>query len=172
MVYSKIKYGIVIYGTSNSSTLKSVQVIQNQLLKVLTEKPYKYSTNQLHIDLKLIKVEDIFKQEVLSFVFNFYTSNLPPVFNSYFTPFSNIHDIGTRNRNTSFIIPHHTNNFGSSSLKVKGACMWNALSIENKSIKTVKSFRNALKEIYLLSYTLFFFYNYIFRIFMLIVCCK
>ena len=153
MIYSKIKYGIVVYGTSNETFLKSVQIIQNQLLKVLTEKPYRYSTNQLHTELKLIKVEDIFKQEVLSFVFNFYTSKLPPVFNSYFTPFSNIHDIGTRNRNTSFVIPHHNSNFGSSSLKVKGACMWNALSNESKSIKTIKPFRKALKDTYLLSYS-------------------
>ena len=156
LVYSKIKYGIVIYGTSNSIVLKSVQTVQNQLLKVLTEKPYRYSTNQLHTELKLIKVEDLFKQEVLSFVFNFYTSNLPPVFNNYFIPFSSIHDIGTRNRNISFIIPQYNNNFGSSSLKTKGACMWNALNNENKAIKalkTIKCFRNALKDIYLQSYT-------------------
>ena len=130
----------------------NVQITQNQLLKVLTETPYRYSTNQLHTELKLIKVEDIFKQEVLSFVFNFFTSKLPPVFNNYFTPFSNIHDIGTRNRNTSCIIPHHNNNFGSSSIKVKGACMWNALSNGRKSVKSIKPFRKALKDTYLLSY--------------------
>ena len=65
LVYSKIKYGILIYGTSNNTVLKSVQIIQNQLLKVLTEKPFKYPTNLLHTELKMIKVEDIFKQEVL-----------------------------------------------------------------------------------------------------------
>ena len=153
LVYSKIKYGIIIYGTSNSTVFKSVQFKQNQLLKVLTKKPFKHSTNKLHTELKLIKVEDLFKQEVLSFVYKFYNSNLPPVFDNYFIPFSSVHDIGTRNRNSSFIIPHHVNNFGSSSLKVKGACLWNALSIENKSMKTIKCFRNTLKDIYLLSYT-------------------
>ena len=152
LVYSKIKYGILMYGTSNNIVMKPVQTIQNQLLKVLTEKPYKYPTNQLHSELKIIKVEDLFRQEVLSFVFNFYNSNLPPVFDNYFITFSSIHDIGTRNRNTSFIIPHHTSYYESSSLKVKGACMWNTLSNENKSKKTIKCFRNALKDIYLLSY--------------------
>ena len=128
------------------------KLFKTNCLRYLLKKPYRYSTNQLHTELKLIKVEDIFKQELLSFVFNFYTSKLPPVFNNYFTPFSNIHDIGTRNRNTSFVIPHHNNNFGSSSLKVKGACMWNKLSNESKSIKNIKTFRKALKDTYLLSY--------------------
>ena len=153
LVYSKIKYGLLTYGSSNSTTLKPLQTIQNQLLKVLTEKPYRFSTNLLHSELKLIKVEDLFKQKILSFVFNYYNDNLPPVFNNYFTPFSSIHNIGTRNRNTTFIIPQHKGPLGSSSLKVKGACMWNALSNENKSIKTIKGFRNALKNLYLQSYT-------------------
>ena len=47
----------MIYGTANSTDLQSVQTIQNQLLKVLTEKPYRHSANQLHSELKLIKVE-------------------------------------------------------------------------------------------------------------------
>ena len=153
LVYSKIKYGILTYGSSNNNFLKPVQIIQNQLLKVLTVKPYRFSTNQLHTELKLIKVEDIFKQELLSFVFNFYTSNLPPVFDNFFTLFSSVHDIGTRNRNYSFIIPQHNNNFGTSSIKVQGACMWNTLSNGTKSIKTIKCFRNALKDNFILSYT-------------------
>ena len=120
---------------------------------MLTEKPFKYPTNLLHTELKMIKVEDLFKQEVHSFVFNFYSSKLPTVFDNYFISFSSIHNIGTRNRNTSFIIPQHNNHFGSTSLKVKGACLWNALSNENKSKKTIKCFKNALKDNYLSTYT-------------------
>ena len=71
LVYSRIKYGLVVYGSSDS-IIKPIQTLQNQLLKVLTEKPYRYSTNELHNELKLIKVCDIYKQDALSFVFNYY----------------------------------------------------------------------------------------------------
>ena len=57
LIYSRIKYGLVVYGTASNGILEKIQVLQNQLLKVLTGKPYLYGTNKLHNDLKLIKVE-------------------------------------------------------------------------------------------------------------------
>ena len=55
-------------------------MLQNQLLKVLTEKPYRYSTDKLHNELKLLKVEDLYKQEILTFAHNFQINKLSPVF--------------------------------------------------------------------------------------------
>ena len=149
LVYSRIKYGLVVYGASNSTIINHIQTLQNQLLKVLTKKPYRYSTNALHNELKLIKVVDIFKQEVLSFVFNYYTNKLPPVFSNYFTLFSNIHNYNTRDRNQSFILPQFSNEFGSSALKVEGVRLWNSLNVGMKSLKSIKTFRKSLKESYL-----------------------
>ena len=149
LVYSRIKYGLVVYGSSDSSIIKPIQTLQNQLLKVLTEKPYRYSTNKLHNELKVIKVCDIYKQDALSFVFNYYKNKLPPTFDNFFTLFSDIHGYCTRNRNHSFILPQYSNVFGSSALKVEGVRLWNALDSEIKSKNTIKSFRKSLKETYL-----------------------
>jgi hypothetical protein len=38
LIYSRIKYGITLYGQAGSSKLKKVQTLQNQLLKVLLRK--------------------------------------------------------------------------------------------------------------------------------------
>ena len=51
LVYSRIKYGLVVYGASNSTIINYIQTLQNQLLKVLTKKPYRHSTNELHNEL-------------------------------------------------------------------------------------------------------------------------
>ena len=146
LIYSRIKYGLAVYGTANVGIIDKVQVLQNQLLKVLTEKPYRYSTNKLHNELKLLKVEDLYKQEILTFVHNFQNNKLPSVFDSYFTSFSNIHNINTRYRNTNFILPMVSSNLGSTSISFEGAVLWNNLEISSKEIQSVKSFRKSFKD--------------------------
>ena len=146
LIYSRIKYGLAVYGTANVGIIDKVQVLQNQLLKVLTEKPYRYSTNKLHNELKLLKVEDLYKQEILTFVHNFKNNKLPSVFDSYFTSFSNIHNIDTRYRNTNFILPMVSSNLGSTSISFEGAVLWNNLKRSSKEILSVKSFRKSFKD--------------------------
>ena len=68
MIYSKIKYAIPVYGLTSLENINKIQVLQNKLLKVLTRKNYRYSTNQLHNDLDNLKVNGISKQEILTFV--------------------------------------------------------------------------------------------------------
>ena len=43
-IYSKIKYGIEVYGTANATQIKQVQVKQNRALKVLFNKDF-FNTN-------------------------------------------------------------------------------------------------------------------------------
>ena len=70
MVYSKIQYGIEIYGYCTSTLLKKIQTLQNKLLKVLYKFPYRMATSQLHYELKLLKVKDIRTANVLKFVYD------------------------------------------------------------------------------------------------------
>ena len=42
LVYSRIKYGISVYGQACTSKMKRIQTLQNQLLKVLSGKNYLY----------------------------------------------------------------------------------------------------------------------------------
>ena len=80
LIYSRIKYGISIYSQAGSSKLKRIQTLQNQLLKVLTSNSYRFSTNDLHNSLDLLKVKDIAEQEIITFVHNYFSNSLPPVF--------------------------------------------------------------------------------------------
>ncbi|CAL4079418.1 unnamed protein product [Meganyctiphanes norvegica] len=67
--------------------MKQIQTLQNQLLKVLSSKNYRFSTNELHKEFNLLKVEDISKQEILTFVHNYFSNSLPPVFDNYYETF-------------------------------------------------------------------------------------
>ena len=145
MIYSKIKYGILTYGLTTATNLNKVQIIQNKLLKVITNQKYRTPTNDLHNSLEILKVKDILTQETLGFVHNFTHNKLPIIFNNYFRKFYDIHDRNTRNRN-NFIIPRSKTVLGSKTIKYIGTVTWNALDQNIKLIDNIKKFRLSWKK--------------------------
>ena len=146
LVYSRIKYGIAVYGQANLTEISKIQVLQNQLLKVLAGKKYRYPTDKLHDDFSLLKVTDITRQEVLTFVFNFFMDSLPTVFRNYYETFSETHNINTRNANLNIRKIRRNNNFGAKSIKIIGADLWNDLSRDLRTSANTKQFRYNYKE--------------------------
>ena len=45
LVYSRIKYGLSVYGHAGVTKLNKIQFLQNQLLKVLSNKKFRHSTD-------------------------------------------------------------------------------------------------------------------------------
>ena len=152
LIYSRIKYGISLYGQAGKAKFKRIQTLQNQLLKVLSGKKYRFSTNELHKELNILKVEDIAKQEILTFVHNFFANKLPPVFDNYFETFETCHNRNTRSGANKIKITKHKTNIASLSIKIKGAYLWNKLSNDLKAIPNTKNFRIRYKESLLISY--------------------
>ena len=112
-------------------------------MKVVSGKNYRFSTDQLHDEFELLKVKDITKQEIATFVHNFFSNSLPPVFDGYFETLSSIHNRITRN-GSNLIRIDNLSNFASSSIKIQGAEIWNHLNNDLKKIPKVKSFRKKI----------------------------
>ena len=146
MIYSRIKYGISLYGQAGTSKLKRIQTLQNCLLKVLTRNTYRFSTNKLHNSLDLLKVEDIAVQEVVTFVHNYFSNSLPPVFAGYFATLASQHERNTRNGSKLLRIDDHDTDIAASSTKILGAKLWNKLDKSLKGIPNVKNFRAKFKK--------------------------
>ena len=73
-----------VYGHAGVTKLNKIQFLQNQLLKVLSSKEFRYSTDKLHNEFKILKIRDLFNQEILTFMYKYSTSSHPPVFNNYY----------------------------------------------------------------------------------------
>ena len=139
MIYSGIKYGISVYGQASNIKLNKVQKLQNQLLKVLSGKKFRFPTDELHDEFELLTVKDISEQEILTFVHNFFSNNLPPVFDGYFETLASRHNRNTRNGSSLLKIPRHPTNITESSIKIMGAKLWNKLDKTLKSIPIAKN---------------------------------
>ena len=141
LIYSRIKYGITLYGQAGPTKVKRIQTLQNQLLKVLLGKKYRFPTDDLHQELNILKVEDITNQEILSFVHNYFANKLPSAFDNYYQTFANLSNRVTRNSPNTIKIGNHSTVIAARSLKISGAKKWNELSNDIKSIKNVKKFK-------------------------------
>ena len=99
----------------------------------------------LHSEFELLKIKDIVKQEVITFVHNFFSNSLPPVFDGYFETLASNHNRNTRNGSNLIKITSHSTNFAASSIKIQGAKVWNRLDSNLKIIPKVKLFRKKFK---------------------------
>ncbi len=54
--YSKILYGIEVYGSACNEHINTVQVQQNRSLKILFQKHYRTHTCNLYKDINLLKL--------------------------------------------------------------------------------------------------------------------
>ena len=146
LIYSRIKYGISVYGQACNTKMKRIQKLQNQLLKVLSGKKFRFPTDELHDEFELLTVKDISRQEILTFVHNYFSKNLPPVFNGYFETLASIHNRNTRHGSNLLKIPMYSTNTAASSLKIQGAKLWNKLDNNLKNIPKAKKFKSKFKN--------------------------
>ena len=83
-VLTKVRYGIEIYGSFNETLSNRLQIVSNKLLKILFNMSPFHSTNQLHKELDILKVKDVYKSCVLKFVFLCLNHTPLRMFNNYF----------------------------------------------------------------------------------------
>ncbi len=71
--YSQICYGIETYGIVTKSNLNKIQSLQNKIIKVVFNKDWLTPTNDLHRELKILKVEDVHKLFTLRLIYQHQT---------------------------------------------------------------------------------------------------
>jgi len=105
-----------------------------------------YSTNDLHNDLNILKVEDLVDQEILTFVCNFRNNKLPHKFNDKFKFRSNNQQTRTRNIENHLITPLTRTEYGEQTVSVKGPVLWNKLPNHLSTLTNTKAFRTKWKK--------------------------
>ena len=84
-VYSHLQYGITSRGNTSAKYLKKIEVKQNLIVKILAHAPFlRTKVAPIYHRLDFLTLSNIFKLEVLKFVFNFRKKKLPKCFDQYF----------------------------------------------------------------------------------------
>ena len=150
-VFPYIKYGIEIFGTCDSTTLKPLQTAQNKILKTLCKKKRRYPTDKLHNELNILKCEDIHKLFVGIFVYKQQNNLLPTIFSNYFHARNNIHNIQTRNSERLFV-PRCRLKTCQKSIKFAGVKIWNSIPQDIIGAPKLNNFKYKYKKFLISSY--------------------
>ena len=167
--YSHLIYGCNIWGLSTNENLNKIEVLQKKCLRLMTFSDFNSHTNNLFIDLKLLKVCDVIKFQQLRLVYDFYNKVLPNDLQNLFVFTSDIHtyQLTSIHKNLLHIPRILTTTYGIKSLKYHCADLWNdtfrkGIAIDNNNknnislnkIHTVFQFKKNLKKHFLYKYTL------------------
>ena len=121
-VFSRIKYGIEIYGNCSERNVNKIQTMQNKLLKLLLQLDRLTPTNILHKNLNILKINDLYKCSILSFVNNTQIGKCPRIFEKYFHKKHSHYDL--RQEGKLDIRPARLT-LGDRAVRIKGAKLWN-----------------------------------------------
>ena len=80
IIYSRIKYGILWWGTTSNSLLKKVEIRLNRILRVITNKSIYTPVRMLYKSLKTLKVTYNYNLELGKFMHQLENNKLPHVF--------------------------------------------------------------------------------------------
>ncbi len=119
---------------------------QNRALKILYNKHYLIPTKDLHQDLHILLVNDIYKFSIAKFVYKQRKHILPNIFDKLFTENCNIHSHNTKH------VEFPRNKCGQLKTKYQGTIIWNDILENIKNTKTIKTFSNNVKHLYLKLY--------------------
>ena len=170
--YSHLTYGCNLWGFTSEENISKLEVLQNKCVRIMTFAPFDSSTNEIFIELGLVKVRDLISLNQLKLVYDFTQNRLPTDLMNLFTYSSDVHT-SSRELNSTvnkliYIPKVKTTTYGLDSIRYKCATLWNKFfkngeikvdddKKNNKKlseIKNKKSFNWTLKNHFLHSYTI------------------
>ena len=154
LFYSHLIYGSLAWQYTSNHNIDKIFRLQKKCLRIITYSPYNAHSNKIFLDLKLIKIPDLFTSQVVQFLFQWFNKSLPGCLQDLFKFSNSIHHHNTRYPNKCFIPHVNTQHYGISSLYYNGPYAWNDLQnkIDFKECKSIYSMKNRLKDYYLGKY--------------------
>ena len=69
---SKLQYGILCWGSASTTNLNQLQVLQNRAIRNLTKAPRYYRLDNYYLNLRILKVQNLYDLEVAKFMNDHY----------------------------------------------------------------------------------------------------
>ena len=135
LVYPYFNYCNTIWGGAACSQLTPLILLQKKCVRIISKVGYLDHTNALFNDLKILKLEDIYKVSCTKFIYQCYNNFHYANFKDQLQPNSNYHSYETRSRSLIRKPLQRLHQFKNSYLN-KGIEIWNSLPPVIKSSKT------------------------------------
>jgi len=150
MIHSHLLYCIIVWGGACQSNLKLIINLQKRALRVITNSEFRAHSSPLFARLGILKVADIYKLQILLFMYKAKFGLLPVSCSKLFT-FNADNRYDFRQANDFLMVKFHTE-VRKRCISVSGPTLWNCLCVEIKTITSISLFKKVLMRSYLDNY--------------------
>ena len=84
LFHSHLSYGICVWGNATKEALQPLDIAQNKIVRILSNADYDAGTGSLYRNLGIMKVEDIFKHQIGSLMWDIENKKLNDRFSCLF----------------------------------------------------------------------------------------
>ena len=149
LVYPYLIYCISVWGSTYSSNLNRIFLLQKKVIRIMSRSSYLAHTDPLFKQLKILKLHNLYLFQVGKFMFLFKKGLLPDVFNDMFLLTNQVHSYNTRNSNAFYRFSCRTN-MRQFAIRFQGPKFFNTLNRELQNSDKLFRFKTKLKEFLLL----------------------
>ena len=147
-----IIYGIISWGNTYETTFKPLYVLQKKALHIITFSSLDHPSSPLYKSLEIIKLPDLIKLKVATFMYKYHYHLLLSAFKSYFTSIDEVHNYKTRQATKqSYYLPRTRTNYTIFNIRFQGPRIWNSIEENIKSL-SLSRFKNAIKQSFIAKY--------------------
>ena len=143
-IYPYLHYGIEAWGNTYNVHLDPLIKMQKRAVRIISSSSYKAHTEPIFKDLKLLNVTNIYRLNVLMFMYKLKHGILPNVFGGIFKKNSEIHDYNTK-ESQKYHTPFWRLQCVRRSIRVQGVYYWNYISDKIDYACTPETFKIHIK---------------------------
>lgn len=150
LILPYISYCNIIWANSKSNN-DTILLLQKKAVRLCTNSSYRDHSDPLFSTLQTLKVDDINILQIALFMFRLQNGHLPSYFLPLFNMNKDIHSYPTR-QTDKFHLRNPKTALASKSIRHTGPDVWNSLPTEIRNLKSIYSFRKAVKTMLLCKY--------------------
>ena len=136
-----ILYGIEIWHGALQENHDRIFKLQKKAIRAINSLEYNHPTNDFFKNMQMLKLNDIYKQSLLVYMFK----------NQNFATHSDLHSYNTRNRQ-DIVLPLLNRTRSQTSFFYQGITVWNFIPAEIRSLQFQGAFKKAVKDLLLSEY--------------------
>ena len=148
---SFVQYGIIVWGQKFASYLEPIFKLQKRAVRAISHQTFLAHSYPIFKELKLLRIDDVFKTKLLTFVYESMNKLTPVYFHNFFCHVTSIHSHNTRQSTSGglFLAQRNTLQYGLRSIRYTGAKQWNRLPTTIRFSSSKYLFKKHLKDYFL-----------------------
>ena len=126
-IYPYLTYCLEVWGGAGDAYLLSLFKLQKRVVRIMKSLPHRAHTEPIFSDLKLLNIYELYKQNIILFMFKYICGCLPKLFDNYYIRNVDIHSHVTRQQNKLYTHKCKTS-AAQQAIMCYGVILWNAFS--------------------------------------------